>query len=65
MWGCGREFVQFEKVSAQLDHVKFYFPPPHEPWARGTNDNTNGLIREYFPKGIDFTDIYEKNRQGI
>jgi IS30 family transposase len=56
----GREFVQFKKVSAQLDDVKFFFPPPHTPWNRGTNENTNGLLREYFPKRSDFSDISEE-----
>ncbi|WP_205160146.1 IS30 family transposase, partial [Anaerotignum lactatifermentans] len=36
---------------------------PHQPWQRGTNENTNGLLREYFPKGQDFTIISEEYRQ--
>ena len=50
----GRDFQLHGNVTAALG-VEFYFPPPHQPWKRGTNENTNGLLREYFPKGYDFT----------
>ena len=53
----GKEFARHAEVTAALDKVKFYFPLPHHPWERGTNENTNGLLREYFPKGKDLSDI--------
>jgi IS30 family transposase len=53
----GKEFAKHAEVTAALDQVKFYFPLPHHPWERGTNENTNGLLREYFPKGKDISDI--------
>ena len=53
----GKEFAKHAVVTAELDKVKFYFPLPHHPWERGTNENTNGLLREYFPKGKDLSDI--------
>ncbi len=56
----GKEFASHPTVSAALDAVKFYFPLPHHPWQRGTNENTNGLLREYFPKGFDFADLSDE-----
>lgn len=56
----GKEFAKYAELSEQLDEVQFYFPKPHQPWQRGTNENTNGLLREYFPKGKDITDIPEE-----
>ena len=47
----GKEFAKHAETSVALNNVQFYFPQPHQPWQRGTNENTNGLIREYFPKG--------------
>lgn len=52
----GKEFAKHRLVTEVLG-VQFYFPKPHHPWQRGTNENTNGLLREYFPKGKDITDI--------
>ena len=42
---------------AEILNVEFYFPFPHHPWQRGTNENINGLLREYFSKNTDITDI--------
>ncbi len=56
----GKEFAKHREVTQALHGVQFYFPQPHQPWQRGTNENTNGLLREYFPKGKDLTDIPEK-----
>lgn len=42
---------------------EFYFPLPHHPWQRGTNENTNGLLREYFPKSYDFNKLSDADLQ--
>lgn len=53
----GKEFAMHREITEALGGVQFYFPPPHAPWARGTNENTNGLIREYFPKSVDLNEF--------
>ena len=50
----GKEFAKHKEVTQELK-VEFYFPKPHHPWQRGSNENTNGLIREYLPKGQDLS----------
>lgn len=60
----GREFQLHENVTKELG-VEFYFPQPHQPWQRGTNENTNGLLREYFPKGYDFNTLSDEDLQAV
>jgi IS30 family transposase len=54
----GTEFSDHKKISDALD-ADFYFTHPYSSWEKGTNENTNGLIRQYFPKGTDFGTITE------
>jgi len=50
----GREFAGHEQLAQALS-AKFYFAHPYSSWERGLNENTNGLVRQYFPKKYDFT----------
>jgi len=54
----GLEFAEHEAIAKALD-CTIYFAQPYSSWQRGTNENTNGLFRQYFPKGSDF-DTYSK-----
>jgi len=55
----GKEMTQHKEFTANTD-IKVYFAHPYSPWERPTNENTNGLIRDYFPKGTDFNQISEQ-----
>ena len=56
----GREFAQHERIAKQLD-ADFFFAHPYSSWERGTNENMNGLIREFFPKKMAFESIATKD----
>lgn len=52
----GSEFAEFRQIEKQLDTLIF-FAEPHKPWQRGCNENANGLLRFFFPKGCDFHQV--------
>ena len=56
----GKEFSQFKEIEAKTG-MRVYFADPYAAWQRGTNENTNGLLRYYFPKGTDFRNVSEKD----
>ena len=55
----GKEFANHEKIAQQLQ-AEMYFSHPYASWERGTNENTNGLIRQYLPKGSDFSFVTDE-----
>ncbi len=60
----GKEFAKHEEISQKLE-INFYFCKPYHSWERGANENTNGLIRQYIPKGTDFSDVTDKQIKRI
>lgn len=61
----GKEFANHREVSGALGGVPFYFCQPHHPWQKPTVENTNGLIREFFPKGADFSRVTDEEVQEV
>ena len=60
----GSEFSEFRKLEQDLSTL-VYFAEPHKPWQRGTNENTNDIVRFFFPKGFDFRTITDEDVQFV
>jgi transposase, IS30 family len=60
----GKEFASHEEIGAALG-AAFYFAHPYASWERGVNENSNGLVRQYYPKGSDFAAITEADLERL
>jgi len=60
----GKEFADFKNIESGTE-MTVYFCDPYSPWQRGTNENTNGLLRHYFPKGIDWKTVTNKELAAV